>query len=226
MDLITVPYSKRMFCELVMRTLNNSFPSDAFALSENQVMLHIDQSVSDKIPKLAYQNAQLEGVLSVAEAFLMTFTMTVTSQDPITHYWYVTLPQPPISLPLGYSINDAYFTDPSFGASNSIFFVKAKRVAYRRELPAPPGLEGWIEGSTLWIKAPKGTSLLNKTLRVQMPTGRTTDFDATINMPDDVIWTCFNEVIQRLTDQFRMPRDNIKDNQPSGNNKQKEGVAQ
>lgn len=212
-----------MFVQLVRRFLNNTFPSDSFALSTNEIMLHIDQSIADKIPKLAYQNAQFEGVLAVAEAFLVTFSIVGLVQDPITLFWSAKLPQPPLSLPLGYSINDAYFTGPSFGKSVSIYLVKAKYVSYRDELPMPPGPLGWVEGSTFWIKTVGGFSLNGMTLKVQMPTARTTDLDAPFNMPDDILWICYNEVITRLMERFKVPRDNIKDNEPAGNNKVKEG---
>ena len=218
MDAVTIPYSIKMMAQLVRRFLNNDFPNDAFSISINEIYLHIWQSVSDKIVKLAYVNAQVEGVLAVAEAFLVTYNLTVTQQDSGTGYWYVTLPQPPLSLPLGYSINDAYFVDPKFGKSQSIWLIKAKRVAYRNDLPEPPGVRGWVEGNTFWMTAYNNVPLLNANLRVQMPTGRSTDLDAPFNMPDDIVMQIFQEVVTKLSERFKMPRDNVKDNEPAGNN--------
>lgn len=216
-----VPYSIRMMVQLIRRYLNNTFVGDSFSISTNEIALHIWKSASDKIVQLAYKNAQMEAALSVAEAFLETYSIPVTEQDPITQYWIITLPQPPISLPLGYSINDAYFVDTTYGKSQPIFLIKAKRVSYRNFMPMPTGIRGWVEGLTMWLVASNNMSLLNGTARVSMPTARISDLDAPFHLPDDIVTAIYDEVVTKLSERFKEPRSDIKSGEPAGNTQTK-----
>jgi hypothetical protein len=218
---VTIPYSKRMWVQLTRRFLNNDFPNDAFSLSENEILLHIDQSVSDKIPLLTYKNAQITGVMEVPDAFLITFLLTSLQQDTPTGYWYSTLPQAPLSLPTGYTINRVYSAQSQYGASEDFFPIKSKRLGYKSYMPMMPGIYYWVENNKIWFRASNNIPLLNVPVYIQMPTGRTSDLNAPLNMPDDIIMMCFNEVVQKLRERFMMPRDNVKDNEPAGNNKLK-----
>lgn len=221
MDPVVVPYSKNMFIELIRNFLSNGYAGDAFAISDNEILLHIDQSVSDKIPQLTYKNAQIEGVIEVPDAFLITFLLTALQLDAPTGYWYSTLPQAPLSLPSGYDINRAYTAQSKYGPSEDFFRIESKRLGYKRYLPMMPGIYFWVENNKIWFMASNNILLNGIPVYVQMPTGRTSDLDAPLNMPDDIIMMCFNEVIQQLLERFKVPRDNIVDSEPSGNSKVK-----
>lgn len=213
-----VPYSKLMFIQRIRKHMNNGFPDDAFATSDKEIMLYVDASVAFQIVGLAYQNAKVEGVLAVAEAFLVTFNITSISQDPISGYYFATLPQPPLSLPLGYSVNHVYFADTANGVSQSANPIKAKRLSYRLNMPVPTGIRYWIENNTIWLAASNNYPLLNLNLYVQMPTARTTDLNAQMNLPDDILENIFNDVVIQLTKRYQEPKDIIDDGVPAGNN--------
>jgi hypothetical protein len=167
---------------------------------------------------LAYQNAKVEGALAVAEAFLITYNITTISQDQNTGYWFATLPQPPLSLPLGYSINRVYFASTANGISQDATPIKAKRLGYRNNMPFPTGVRYWVENSILWLAANNNMPLLGQNLYVQMPSSRTADMNAPMSIPDDIIDYIFNTATQTLSKKFTEPRDVVKDYLPSGNN--------
>lgn len=226
MGLVTIPYSKRMLIERVQRHVNNDFPGENFSTSVNEIMLYIDEGVSAAIPLLAYKAAAIDEVfhsLEVPEAFIVRFLLTAVEQDTPSGNYFCTLPQPPISLPLGYSINRAYAIIPGSGETVSFFPIKAKRVSYRKYMPMPDGVRYWITNNTMWMAASNGLTLLNYSIYVEMPTGRTSDLDAPLNMPDDIIEEIIKNTVQKVSQRAMQIRDNIKDNEPAGNSKVKAG---
>jgi hypothetical protein len=86
-------------------------------------------------------------------------------------------------------------------------------------MPMTPGSYYWKENNTIWLMAYNNAPLGSIPMFVQMPSGRTSDIDAPMNMPDDVIMQCYDEVIQKLTQRFNIPTDDIKDDIPAGKTK-------
>jgi hypothetical protein len=211
-----VPYTVKMLIQRIRKHMADGFPSDDFSISNNEIMLYIDEAVANNLVGLVYNNAKIEGTLELPEGFLLTSTVTL-AQDNVTGYWKGALPQAPISLPLGYSINRAYFASSANGVGTEVLLIKAKRVGYRKLLPKPTGISGWVEGSTIILEANDGGSLANQTLYVQMPVARTQDVNAPINMPDDIITKVFDSVITKLKDRYSEPKDIVKDYLPAGN---------
>lgn len=214
---MAIPYTRLQLIQRIRRHANNGFISDSYSVSDNELCLYIDQAVAAQIPQLAYAGAKIEGALVINEAFLVTYQL-VLNQDPVSGYWNTTLPQPPLSLPLGFSITRAYFASTGNGVGQDIFPIKAKRVSYRNNLPMPTGTRYWVENSTMWVAASNNQPLLNRVLYVQMPTARVTDLNAPMNMPDDIIEVVFNDVIVQLARRNQEPRDILADGLPAGNN--------
>lgn len=213
-----VPYTRRMLIQRIRKHISDGYPSDSYTASERELMLYIDQAVAFQIVGLAYQNAKIEGALAVAEAFLITYNITTITQDTNTGYWFATLPQPPLSLPLGYSINRVYFASPGSGSSQDAFPIKAKRVGYRMNMPMPTGIRYWVESNTLWMAASNNFPLTGLNLYVQMPSARVDDLNAPMNMPDDIIQNVFDKVIAELINRYQQPKDVVVDDLPAGNN--------
>lgn len=195
----------------------DDFPSAEFGASENEVLLYIDQAIAFGIVGQAYANAKIEGALAVPEAYFVTYLLDGLQYNPITRDWYTTLPQPPLSLPLGYSVDECYFANTIDGKGMNIYWVKAKRKAYRDNLPKPFGVLGWIEGNKITLKASDGTSLYNEPLYVRMAAARTDDVNDVMNLPEDAIEAVFNNVVAKLKDRMQLPKDIIKDDIPAGN---------
>jgi hypothetical protein len=150
------------------------------------------------------------------EGYLTTYSLTNISQDPNTGYWFVTLPQPPVSLPLGYSINRVYSASNG-QVSQDFFMVKAKRVGYRRNMPKPTGISCWVEGVTLFMEASNGYPLIGIPVYIQMAKSRTDSISEPMNLPDDAISNIFDLVVAKINQRYQEPRDEIKDYQPAGN---------
>lgn len=214
---MAIPYNRKQLIERVMKHMSDGFPNDSFAATSNEINLYIDQAVAFSIVGKAYENAKIEGVLAVPEAFEVTYNLGTMLQDASTNEWYATLPQPPLSLPLGYSIADVYFSSPKTGRSESALPIKNKRVPYRNFMPFPTGTSYRVENSRIWVKASSGQPLSGQELYVQMPVNRGTDLSAPMNMPDDVIMAVFDSVIKELSQRYQLPKDIIKDSLPAGN---------
>lgn len=208
----TIVQSKRMFIERVRRHLANNFPNSEFALSENEVLLYIDSALAASIVGTIYNNAKITGVMETPEAFLVTTQLGALTQNTSSLEWYADLPQPPLSMPLGYSI-----TNINFSNGGMISMIKNKRVPYREYLPIMPGTRARVEGGRVYLKNSDGSSLYGQTVEVQMIANRTTDIDEPMNVADDVMETVFNMVIQKCVQRFGVPQDIILDGLAPGN---------
>ncbi len=212
-----LPYTRKLFLQRIRKDISNSkFAKDEFSISDKELLGYIDAAAAAKIVGSAYAGAKVDGMLVVNEAYLITYQLAALTQDDVTGYWIGILPQPPIGLPLGYSINRAYFASTANGVSDEIMLIKAKRVGYRKNLPSPACVQGWVESNRFILQATNGQSLLGQQPFVQMPSARTTDVNEVMNMPEDDLEFVFNDVIKQLMRRFGIPQDVIKDDLAAG----------
>ena len=199
------------------RHINNDFPGADFNISDNEVLLYINDAMSFGLVGQVYNGAKLTGVMEVPEAYLVTFLLPALQQDITTRKWYSTLPQPPLSLPLGYSINRVYFADSINGEGIDCSMIKAKRVGRRINMPLQYGVRVWVENKRILFAASDGSSLLSKTAYVQMPSTRAVNITDIINLPDDAVEVVFTKVIMKLKERLQLAQDIIQDDIASGN---------
>jgi hypothetical protein len=182
-------------------------------------LLHIDQALAYNAVGQVYSGAKVLGSLEVPEGYLTRYALSALIQDQITSEWYATLPQPPVSLPLGYSITRAYFASPQFGVSQEILPIKAKRAPYRNNMPRPAGAEYKISnGSTIYITANDGSPLSGLQVYVEMLNTRTSSMTDILNLPDDAIEGIYNLAYAKLVQRYKMPKDILDDQIGAGNN--------
>jgi len=212
-----LPYTKNQLIERITKHFVNNFPGEDWKITSNEMLLYIDAAVPFVMKGQIFEMAKMTGFIEVPEAYLLTYELPITTQDVNTREWYVTLPQPPLSLPTGYDITRTYVASPETGASQNGFPIKAKRVTYRNYMPKPTGFSFRLENSTMYLSMNNGGSLLNYNLYVQMPISRTADKDAAMYMPDDAIEAVFNNVVAKISQRYQIPQDIVKDNLPPGN---------
>jgi hypothetical protein len=214
---MAVVYSKKMLIERIKRHMADNFPSAEFGSSSNEVLLYIDQALAYSIVGQVWANAKVEGNMAMPEAYLTTYLLPDLQQDNVTKEWYSTLPQPPLSLPLGYSLDNVYFANSVDGKGTNVSLIKAKRVAYRRNLPTFNKVMAWVEGSKIIFQHPDGSSLLNEPVYARMASTRTSSVTDVMALPDDTIELIFNNVVAKLKDRMGIPKDIIQDDLPAGN---------
>lgn len=212
----TIVYNKLQLIERIQNHMANGWPGSDSVLTKNIVLLYIDQAAAYTVVGQVYANAKVEGSLVTPEAWLTTYNLSNLQQDSNTGDWFVTLPQPPVSLPLGYSITNAYFAKSAYGKSQPIFLIRAKRVAYMDLLPSPTGTKAWVENSIMWLRASNNQPLLNENLYVQMVKTRTDSLTEAMDLPDDAIQQIFTSVIGMCKDRLGIPQDTVLDGLPAG----------
>lgn len=216
-----IAYTKKLLVQRIRQDLANDFPDSEFSISENEVLLHIDQALAFNAVGQIYNGAKVLGSLEVPEGYLTRYALAALVQDSVTSEWYATLPQPPVSLPLGYSITRAYFAETGFGVSQEILPIKAKRAAYRNNMPRPAGAEYKVDGSVIYITANDGSPLSNLSVYVEMLNTRTSSMTETLNLPDDAIEGIYNLAFAKCAQRYKMPKDVISDDIGAGNTTQK-----
>jgi hypothetical protein len=210
-------YTNKTFIERIKRDINNGFPDTDFSMSDNEILFHIDQAKAAALIGNVYGAAKVEGALAMPEAWITTYTITNLRKNEATSEWYGDLPQPPVSLPLGYSIADVYFATSAEGDRQSLFPVDAKQVPMMSMLPQPAGSRYWVRGKTIYAKAWNGASLLGKSLYVEMAKTRTINLTDELGIPDDQVEVVYNLVMDKLKKRIMNPQDIIQDNLPAGN---------
>lgn len=212
-----IAYTKLQLIQRIRQHMADDFPGAEFGATQNEVLLYIDQALAYTLVGQVYAMAKVEGNICVPEAWLTTYSLSTLTQDSATGNWYGTLPQPPVSLPLGYSINRVYAAQAGSGSSKGFFPIEAKRVGYRSYMPMPTGARYWVEGSKIWLAANDGSSLFSYTIYVSMAKTRTESVTETLNLPDDAIELIFNNVVAKLKDRMQLPKDIVLDDISSGN---------
>jgi hypothetical protein len=216
-----VSYTKKMLVQRIRKHISNGYANDDFSTSDKEIMLYIDQALSFNVVGQVYNGAKVLGSLEVPEGYLTTYQLAALVQNQTTGDWETTLPQPPVSLPLGYSITRCYFANSQYGISQEILLIKAKRAGYRNLMPKPAGAQGRVNGRKLMITANDGSPLSNLTVYAEMINTRTSSLSDELNLPDDAIEGIFNNVVAKLAQRYGMPKDIIKDDVGAGNTTQK-----
>lgn len=213
---MALTYSWQQMIERVQRHINNDWPNESFSASPNEILLYINEAMATGIIGQWYAGAKVMGSPAMPEAYLITFELAALTQNTISGKWETTLPQPPISLPLGYSITRIYPADAQHGEGKDVIFLKAKRVGRRKNMPLQFGVYGNVNNNKLTLWASNNTSLLGATFYADMPSTRAVSLDDPMNVPDDAYEIIFNKVIMRLKDRLQLPQDIIQDDLTQG----------
>lgn len=212
-----IVWTRRALLQRIRKQVTNERATgDSFEVSDNEISLLIDQETAAKMVGQVYAGAKVEGTLTVPDAYYITYQLPTLTQDNIFKDWYTTLPQPPMSLPLGYSVDRCFFADAANGISNEILPIKAKRTGFRKYMPFPAGASYRIENNTIRISANNASSLLGKQVYISMMSARTTDLDAVMNMSEDDVSGVFMSVTKLLMMRYGVPFDQVQDNLPTG----------
>jgi hypothetical protein len=213
-----VPWTKLMLVQRIRKHVSDArFSSDDFEVSDREILLHIDSAMAFNLVGQMYNNVKVVGNLATPEAYLTTYNLAALASDPNTGYWFTTLPQTPVSLPLGVSIDRVYFTNPQYGVSRDAYPIKPSELAYLPNLPMPGGIRYWVENSLIYLTAHNNAMLLNMTPFVRMIKTRTDSINEVMALPDDAIQYIFDKVVQELLQRYSVPEDTIKDNLSAGN---------
>lgn len=214
---MALTFSWRQLANRIAIHMNNNYPDEDYTVTDNQMLLYINEAMSFGLVGQVWNGAKVMGTMEVPEAYILQFKLPALTQDTVSGNWITTLPQPPLSLPLGYSINRIYPANSSNGVGQDVIFLKAKRIGRRKNMPLQFGVYGKINGQQLSLEASNGTSLLNQDFYAEMPSTRATDIDDPMNLPDDATDLIFTKVVARLKERIGLPQDIVLDGEPAGN---------
>jgi hypothetical protein len=204
-------YTWRQLVQRIWRHVNSNFPNQDFNLSENETLLYINDAMSYGLVGMVWNGAKVTGSMEVPDGYLLTFKLPALTLDNVTQQWSTTLPQPPLSLPLGYSVSNGYFANSVDGMGEYWIWIKAKRVSRRKDMPMQFGVRASIEGGKIFLTASNGASLRDKQGYVTMPSVRAGKATDVMNIPDDATDMIFTKVVNRIKERLGLPQDIIKD---------------
>ena len=201
-----------VFVERIKKFCENNWPDQKLDVTSNEILLYVYEGIGAAIVNAAEKGYQAEEILALPEGFLTTYKLASDTfvRDVNTGIYQVSMPAPPVNLPLGYSISA-----PFFGGYNAksypLIAVNASQVGYFDKIEMPKyGVFYWIEGSTFNMYSPNVNlyeSGLTLYLRMLSPRSLTNTDTDTINVPDDQLSVVFDIVCQKLIARMNRPKD-------------------
>lgn len=197
--------------ERVKRYLSNGWPDIADNYTSNEIMLYIYGALADTLAKSSSMSFTLNGIYNTPEGTLTDFSFPASgfTRDPNTGYFKVTLPAPPINIPLGYSIKAPTFVGNA-SESYPVIWLEAYNRSVSLKMPTPNfGIYSWVKNRILFLSA-EGQNLMTSglTLSIPMMTARSVsglDTDL-INAPDEMIELAFEMTIDTITGRVDRPK--------------------
>lgn len=198
--------------ERIKRYLTNGWPDIADNYTSNEIMLYVYEALATAITNSSNMAYKVEGIRSTPEGFITDFDFVATgfNRDALTGYFSVTLPAPPVNLPLGYSIKAPTFIGNA-SESYPVIWVEEYNRSVSTKMPTPNfGIYSWVHNRILYLDSQGQNIMLSGlTLRVPMLTARSQnglDTDL-INAPDDAIDATFTAVIDKITGRVDRPKE-------------------
>jgi hypothetical protein len=205
----------------INRRIMNGYPSIASTLSDNEIEMYLIEAIATVMVQETNAQMQFDGVRSVPEGFITTYTITTFPKDVSTGLYKITLPHPPIGLPLGLSIISPYFAKNGTISAPLIAIHSNQRGTYRL-MPSPNfGAYYWVENSTMYIDSNGADVTILGTLYLPMPSPRpATNSDSDlINLPDEAMSAVFDICVQKLTARLQTPMETTNSGVPIANQK-------
>jgi len=210
-------YSWAQYIERIKKHISSGFPGDDWNITDNEVLLYINEAMAYGAVGQIWNGAKVLGEMQVPEGYIVKFELDSLTQDTVSGKWVTYLPQPPLSIPLGYSINRIYPATTGFGQGKDVILLKSKRIGRRRDMPLQFGVYGEIQNRTLILWASDGSSLSGQRFYAEMPSTRAVSVTDAMPLPDDASKMLFDIVVSRIKDRMQIPQDIVQDDLPSGN---------
>jgi hypothetical protein len=193
-----------------IRTFYGNYPSEEATLTNNFVLLHINDAVAQAISKSMQENYVVTGIQSTPEGFISTFKITNLVKDDDMGTYSASMPHPPIGTPENSGISGVYFKGIK-GQSKPVLEVKPTEVDYFRFMPKPPNAAYyWMEGNTVFVytntNLPQGTNIY-----IRMASHITANMDAPMNIPPDMVDFVFEYVMKKLLVGKQIVNDSVLD---------------
>jgi hypothetical protein len=202
--------STQNMVDRVRRTYYNDYPDDSSVLTDNEILLFINDAVAAAITKQTNEEYAVTGIMSVPEGYISSFQLNSFTKNADTGFYTATLPHPPIGLPGNSGVQSCFFIGTK-GQSKPILYVSPNEVDFFRFMPNPPhAAYYWIEGNTIYFFVKSNLPTGSK-INVRMATHITNNLDASINVPPDAVDFVYSMVLQRLLQRKGINSDDTLD---------------
>jgi hypothetical protein len=192
------------------RTYYNNYPSDESVITDNEILLFINDAVASIISKQTNEHYSITGIMQVPDGYISTIQITSLTKDSDTGYYKASIPHPPMGLPGDSGIQSCFFVGTK-GPSKPVIHVSANEVDFFRFMPMPPQAAFyWIEGTTLYLYV-KTTLPTSVKLNLRMATMVTSNLNVPINVPPDAIDTLYTMVLAKLIQRKNIISDEVSD---------------
>lgn len=188
--------TRKNIIDRIRRAIYGGIPPDSAEITVNLVNSYLNDGIAAAAKKNFQENFAVDQIGSVADGFYMTFSPFTISHDDVTGYYGFDAPQMPLSLPAGINVSNLFVVMPSK------IKVECSRITTRDlqvmfEVPMDTReIYYWLEGMKvmLWSKG----DITGSKAYMRMPYAESSDLNAAINCPPDMIPDVTGYVLQML----------------------------
>lgn len=189
--------------ELIINDYSAGMQHDDSELTPEEVSLWLKPALATAIEQKYKQDAEIESITYMNDAYYATFKNRTVSRDSDTGYYYFTLPQIPLGLPKGVSIAGVYFKSSEGQLTETVIQIAPQEIDVMNGLVAPKNkIYGWAEKSTFYMKSYKVLTSLNAIVRM-VTSSPISDTD---EIPDNIALAAADIVIRRIRTR-NIPQD-------------------
>lgn len=210
--------TRKLIAQQILSVIYPNGRSDDADITESLVNIYISEAASVVAVQNYRSNIQLDSVEAVSDAFYSTFKNIQITKDTDTGFYTFPLPQPPIGVPIGVSISSVYLISPS-GTRTVAYPISQRELDIMFEVPIKKDeIYYWAEGNKIYIWSQKDVT--KSKAFVRMISTQSTDINATLNVPDDLLQAIIDMVVKRIMVEKTQPIDLSNDGQDMANVRQ------
>ena len=203
--------TKNQLIERIKRAYYNDFSSDVAVITENEISLYINDAIALAIDKQTNEGYAITGILEIPDGYITTYSLPNLTADPITGYFYTTIPHPPMGITNSTGISSVFFSNLGT-VSEPALYVSQREVNFFKKVPHRPSkIYYWIEGARLVVWSKVNLSTTTATINITMATNISQDGNTVLNVPPDAVDFVFETVMRRLFPRKNMTQENIND---------------
>lgn len=187
----------------ILRIVYNGIPTEDAGISRAYINQLINQGIATVIREFYSLSLKVDGVGEVPDGFYVSLSGFDIQKDPLTGYYYFTLPQTPVSFPKDKGIGELFIINRS-GARVEGIRISQREIPLIFMLPFVTNfVYFWVEGNTLrmWSKR----DVTQENCYVRMVYSESSDLSSELNCPPDLVPDVVTYVVGLLTKEKAQP---------------------
>lgn len=190
--------TRQQLIDRILRAYYNGIPTDDAEISNNEVDLYINDSITSVMNRQILEDYNISGIMSIPDGYITTYQLQSPAYDSNTGNYYTTIPHPPMGVPGTAGILGVYFSG-GLGQSKPVLYIKPSEMDYFQFMPKPPQAAFyWVEGNKIYFWCRTDLSQSPDLINIRMATNVQSGVNDVLSVPPDAVEQIFSLTLQKL----------------------------